>query len=286
MPTLQAFEEEPYKPDVKELIKKLSVRDKEEARIAALKIQALGREAMQELLEAIGEEEKKRRKRRVALLWAGGAYATLMLAIAVATRNWGMIGSIGSCSSIFVAAYAVSKHQANLARQLTHFNDVQVVGWLAEALEYNHKEVQEQAAEALVRLLPQMKASDSDLLNEKQRQCLYRVLHKAKKRPRLASAILKAFEQVGDAAAYPHVQELLDDPTNEPFAFYETAQECLPCLKERVDQEQYRQTLLRAAENTISSPETLLRPATSSLPEIAPEQLLRPGLTNHNGNAA
>ena len=90
-------------------------------------------------------------------------------------------------------------------------------------------------------------------------------------------AILKAYEQVGDSEAVPVVERLANGEgyAKRDKAIQQAAQNCLPFLYERGENETQRQTLLRASQPAANAPVTLLRPA-SAAPATAPNQLLRP----------
>ena len=101
-------------------------------------------------------------------------------------------------------------------------------GTLSEALEWPDASTQRVAASALTRLLPLMTASDGNLLNAKQRSCLYNILRKRNVRSQepLITAILTALQQVGDHAAIPAVERLIDLPAIKPP--HQSTQSCQP----------------------------------------------------------
>ncbi|HZT42096.1 MAG TPA: hypothetical protein VFA07_07895 [Chthonomonadaceae bacterium] len=127
---------------------------------------------------------------------------------------------------------------------------------------------------ALIRLLPRLQASDAHLLNVEQRKSLCRALND--KSSKLVLAILKAFEQVGDAEALPYVQKLAEGKgrARTEKRIQEAAQACLPFLSRLAEQTQARQTLLRAAGTSQAAEGALLRPA-SGAPTTDSSQLLR-----------
>ncbi len=160
------------------------------------------------------------------------------------------------------------------------------------------KSVRADVEEALIRLLPRLQASDAGLLNVEQRACLNKALNCGNET--LIVAILRAYEQVGDAAALPYVESRAREVppvapapqtvgTSEriiqgllgtkikasPSAqITQAAQACLPYLHERVESQRASQTLLRGASANEVAPDTLLR-ATQAHTDNAPEQLLR-----------
>ncbi len=136
---------------------------------------------------------------------------------------------------------------------------------------------------ALIRLLPQMKASDVNLLSPKQYESLYSTLKSGggDSAPlayltEFRLAILKALEQVGDERAIPAVQRVANTPAFLPTAkrLREAAERCLPLLQSNHQTIEATKTLLRASSAEQASPETLLR-AAEFMPDAAPGELLR-----------
>ena len=133
----------------------------------------------------------------------------------------------------------------------------------------------EAATLLLIRLLPQLKATDAGHLSTRHREILYRALRG--RHSDLIRAILKAFEQVGDAQAIPHVKPLVNCPVW--IANYgrirQEAQECLAFLEIRAEEQQAERTLLRPGHALDGTGEHLLRPSDN---ETAPDvtNLLRP----------
>ena len=163
-------------------------------------------------------------------------------------------------------------------KQLAQYDSVKGVGFLAEVLEWPDTSAQLAARDALVRLLPRLKSSDSPLLNERQRACLYRRLRlsNSRKDDNLIFAILKSLEQVGDLNAVGYVKKLSESRplTAAQKRIVEEAQECLPYLYRRADLNEGSQYLLRASHAVDYAPEQLLRP--SSETAVPSEELLRP----------
>lgn len=146
---------------------------------------------------------------------------------------------------------------------------------------------------ALIVLLPQLKASDTNLLTPRHRAFLNRLLAYELVRPastplwwmpapsELAEAILKAYEQIGDAKAIPIVERLANcTPQNDrQQRIQRAAQECLPLLRATAGELTSAQTLLRASSSSATStPDTLLRPA-STTTTTDTEALLRVPVT-------
>jgi hypothetical protein len=110
-----------------------------------------------------------------------------------------------------LARFAVqpNKKQKSIVRLLVNAEDINVIGPLVEALTYGGRhdvEVLKTVTAGLVRLLPQLRASDAHLLNDKQRTHLRRALL-GKDKP-LTLAILKALQQIGDIADLPFVEKI------------------------------------------------------------------------------
>jgi hypothetical protein len=165
------------------------------------------------------------------------------------------------------------RQQRNRAAQiLAAFDDVRIVGPLAEALQYGGADTRDAARRTLLRLLPKMQSSDASRLSDRQRDCLYALLESSD--TELVLAILKALEQIGDDRAVLYVEALT---VSRDTAIREAAVACLPFLKARAEQQRLSQTLLRASRAADTTPELLLRPARGT-GETDPQQLLRPGV--------
>ena len=169
-------------------------------------------------------------------------------------------------------------------KELTGVGGVEAIGALLELL--GAPKAPRQVAPlivALTQLLPQMRANDAGLLTKGQRRLLNSNL-KSGFNGRLDSvmtlnyrlAILKALEQVGDAAAIPVVSHLANGKarTTDQKTLKAAALECLPLLQSNFGGVEANQTLLRASAPE-QAPATLLRPATFT-PDAAPKELLRP----------
>ncbi len=141
------------------------------------------------------------------------------------------------------------------------------------------------AYQALTRILPKLRATDANLLNAGHQRMLNRFLNietypgwwgPKPTPPPLALAILKAYEQVGDAKAVPAVEKLANlKPRNErQRAAQQAAAECLPLLHSHAMPLDQNQTLLRAAGQSKAAADVLLRPAAETL-NVPVEELLR-----------
>lgn len=178
----------------------------------------------------------------------------------------------------FLAFYLIlflwTRTQRAAAHSLLGCTDIHAVGPLADILEVRHHKTRSAIEAALVRLLPQLQATDADLLNQQQRRLLHRAL--LRKNADLILAVLKTLEQIGDSQALPYVEKLAAGKGKAAKNSYiqEAAQACLPYLKERIEEQHTNQTLLRSANQLSTSSEGLLRPATGA-DETSSEQLLR-----------
>jgi hypothetical protein len=174
--------------------------------------------------------------------------------------------------------FCLSGKQTEAARKLARHDDIRGVGPLAEALEWPDPDVQSVATEALIRLLPRLQATDGALLTANQRANLYRKLrpYQHGAQTELQQAILRALEQIGDKEAIPSVRRLARGGALSPKQkqVRKAAQDCLPYLRTRAEQQRVSQTLLRASSATSAAPDILLRPADMG-GGAAPEQLLR-----------
>jgi hypothetical protein len=186
------------------------------------------------------------------------------------------------------------RRRRNLTAVVAAYDDIRSIGPLIDALSMGDAQSREIAIDALIGLLPLLKASDSALLNGAQRAKLRfflgvpvdKTLHKdlnALFRPasnraiEFRIAILRALEQVGDIKALPIVQNLANGKpkTDGEGRIHEAAKACLPAIQMRCDEVRTSQTLMRPSDPGHVDDETLLRPL-SGPPAANPEELLRP----------
>lgn len=162
--------------------------------------------------------------------------------------------------------------RSNAIAALAYASDVSMVGAIATCLFDRDKWVRLDAAKALKNLLPSVKASDKRHIQPEEMNALLKALDG--RDDALRVAILKALAQIGDAKAIPHVERIIAGPVTPPVR--RVAEECLPYLRLRAEQEQQAQTLLRASTAVeVAMPETLLRPAQGAVSSDT-SQLLRP----------
>jgi hypothetical protein len=125
---------------------------------------------------------------------------------------------------------------------------------------------------ALSRMLRSVRADQNKLLTKEHRELLMALLTSPRPAVDLKCAILKAQEQIGDETALPVVESLRESRSHRVRT---AAEECLPYLQQRIQQQQQARMLLRASDNSgLSAADGLLRPAAAA--DTAPEHLLRP----------
>lgn len=256
------------------IIRRLGSSDAGKRFLAEREIWEIGPAAVEKLIA--GLEEQARAYRRLPLTMVvmaalSGLGVALVDVISGHSPSFpGMFGGVWGPATIMLSTYHQQRN--SISRVLAKFDDVRAVGFLAEALEFRDKHTRQAAAEALIRLLPRLKASDAHLLNAKQRAILLRTFNRPASSAALIVAILKAYEQVGDESALEPVRSLL---TALNPRVQEAATECLPFLESRIAQQRASQTLLRASSPIeTATPDMLLRPALES-GETNPQELLR-----------
>jgi hypothetical protein len=233
-------------------------------------------------LLAILRAEGKKRNRRIWLTYGVGVGASVPLFVIgkLTHQPFFSLGPLCCAVSgliIVLTANAMSRRGQAAAMALARFNDVRVVGPLAEALKVRDEHVVRIVTESLIRLLPQLQVSDAFLLNQRQRNCLEVALQG--KNEALTLAILKAWEQVGDSDAIAEVEFLAEGRGMLGWRpeVVAAARECLPFLRQSVERRQSGLELLRAADGTVISSDILLRPVRPQhISTDSSEQLLRP----------
>lgn len=259
-------------PDLRsEILAKLRSKRATERQRAEEELKRLGPEAVEALLATLEQESLRRKRRRMA----GFAILFLAMTIIVATiKSWDFPSLFGSLWGGVATLFAATQLQKDAVLALSRYDDVRGVGFLAEALEFDDKVIVRQAGDALVRLLPRLRASDHSLLTDEQRRCLDRALERGKRRD-LCLAILGAYEQIGDAKSIEVVERLASARPGKRVdeEVRRRAAEVLPALRERAELVRAAQTLLRPAE--AGGSDTLLRPA-GGPPQTPDDRLLRP----------
>jgi hypothetical protein len=186
------------------------------------------------------------------------------------------IGLIPAIMAGIVATGYFAKRGDRAARRLAAHSGVEVVGPFVDLLGLADEGIRPGVIGVLTRILPRMRASDSDRLNERQWASLLKTLdmRHARMQGDFMVAILKAVEQIGGPQALPYVERLAHtDPIRRYYQVRvkEAAQDCLPYLQERTRREQQSNKLLRVAA---IADDGLLRPADGQS-SSDPERLLR-----------
>jgi hypothetical protein len=270
----QHFQQEEPDPYVTKTVDLLSSRRKEIREEAERSLQEMGQEAVEELLLVLKKEAQRRKTRKKRIQASIACYLTLAVVIAVLFNSEFLLNSLGGMVGVILVAFIATQRQKNATRELAKYKDRRTVGPLAEALEFQDKDLAIQARARLFDLLPQLQASDAGLLNAEQRACLCRAVNRED--IKLACAILKAFEQVGDGTALSMVEKLAagEGRAARSPELQKAAEDCLLFLGPRVKNEKAHQQLLRAVDESDSAPDILLRPAAGAV-ETAPQELLR-----------
>lgn len=246
-----------------------------------------------EQLEKLDEERRKHTNpgMRMGFLIASWVFIvpyTAWMAYTTFDTNWklGVSWAVLSLISTQLHRLTLSLRQSEEAKKLAQMDDVRGVGTLAEALEWPDASTQRVAAAALTKLLPRMTASDGTLLNAKQRATLYNILRKrnARSQEPLIKAILQALKQVGDHAAIPAVERLMDLPATSQrnIRIRTLAIDTRQFLDTTAQQQSISSTLLRASSAHETPSELLLRGAMLNSDE-APQQLLRASVSEDKG---
>jgi hypothetical protein len=267
-------------------LKKLASKDEAERAQAETELREMGSGAIGELSDIMKVESERRKKGQHQFFVVIGAYIGIIVLVLISlfayraiTGNsvdvpeW--IFNLFQYSGVLGGAMAVSQTQKSAGKALALLQDPKTVGFLAEALWFGDKKIQEQAKTALIRLLPLVQPSDVEDMTPEQRDCLYKALKD--KDAQLVLAILNALRLIGDGHALPHVQRLIDHPEVNGIRndlVKKTAEETLPYIQEFASKEQAAGTLLRAVSAPMDE-DTLLRPAGTGM-GTDPDLLLRP----------
>lgn len=268
------------------LIRQLSSWRRRTRANAAQQLQQLGPAAIVPLLAVLEQERRKRAHRRRIFGWVMLVDFLCMVSLiawwlfsGTLLRKWSEFPSetlrlIFYAWGSFSVFLAPSRLQRQVTRVLLHFDSVEAVGPLIDALEFDASPF---LKTALTRLLPRLKASDAHLLDVERRKRLYVKLQfeSSFTDAEFLIAIMRALEQVGDAAALPYVESWANRYVTSAngVRVRAAARHCLPFLQERAAQEHVSAHLLRPSASPAATSESLLRPAEAS--EDTPDQLLR-----------
>ncbi len=172
-----------------------------------------------------------------------------------------------------IVAFLARWRWRQVAQRLVREDDPRLIGALVGSLNDDDEHLTGMVQAAAINLLPRLQTTDSQYLDERERAILNHALWKNQRHPKLALAILKALERVGDGSALPVVRELARSAQLAPVQA--AAQECLPYLEHRSEGYRQRSTLLRPSES--APEEALLRPAGHP---IVDQRLLLPAELN------
>jgi hypothetical protein len=265
-------------------VESLQVQDEPAAHVTSsmttLAVQTTTPDTTAELLAIVQRENKKKGWRFIVAiglilgLFIAGHYAVKLLLPRFPKPIFGLyyLAAAG-----LAAYFAPTRLQKRATKALAHCDDVRAVGPLAEALDKQDNATRDLAISALERLLPRVQAADADFLTDHQLDCLHKALTDDKARS-LQPALLKAIGQIGDERFLETVEALArgEGEAKKRTAVRDSAEQCLPLLKERVNRQRAPRTLLRPAESASGADkEVLLRPAGNSS-SVAPADLLRP----------
>ncbi|HLK60468.1 MAG TPA: hypothetical protein VKU00_28155 [Chthonomonadaceae bacterium] len=269
------------------LVARLRSQDPRRRRRARRRLLRAGKAAFGPLSALLEEEGRMRRERRIlryslAALTVGG-YCWWAMHLAQPSY-WPFAPLLLVPFVLALYLKAASRAQVEAAQMLAGLDDVRSVGPLAEALEFvdlwQLSGTDRIATEALCRLLPRLGPEDGNLLNTRQRDCLYHVLKlPMATQPQLILAILRTLTRIGDTRAMPAIARLADiqPMTLVGKQIVEAARESLATLQARLETERAPKILLRASDGETRS-ELLLHPVEN--PETNPTELLRPTDSN------
>jgi hypothetical protein len=167
-------------------------------------------------------------------------------------------------------------HQLNVLYELLLVTyNVQIVEMILDMSFSDTAWVSEKALKALVQFARQPSVGKWAELTRKQRKAFYHLVEGfiesgSHEYSEFGYVGLKALEQVGDPDAIPFVERIIQ---SKIYRVRQAAQECLPYLQARCEEQAKRETLLRASESTGGKEELLRVPAQNSDSES--EQLLR-----------
>lgn len=203
--------------------------------------------------------------------------------------TFALIGSAAYFSNHWIRLRSVPKFDVE---EIVNIGGIRAITPLFAALQNPAPNKQKQATyEALTLLLPQMKASDANLLTSDARSSIISLLKESNSSGAanpypypLRLAALKALEQVGDSTAIPAVEKLANTwpPARGTGTLYQAARECLPILRANCGDVETACALLRASHAEAACPNTLLRPASGAGGAI-PQELLRPSNSDSTG---
>ena len=246
-------------------------------------VRSLGPESIEELLPILRADAAKVRRIRHVLVVTALTYAAVSLLATYALYHrpptWRLLidglNVFNIIAGLTIAA-VLQRHRGAIGA-LSRIGDQRAAAPITAALAMNDPATSKLARDALVALLPKLRASDASLLEPNHRRILDRELGRsARKRPELALAILAAWEQAGDESSIPAVQKLADAAPGDRIrpAVVARARECLPLLRISADRLRTHSELLRASSEAPGTEAELLRAAGGAVGSSS-ENLLR-----------
>ena len=203
-------------------------------------------------LIAVAEKENEQSHWFAVLGFWMGLQITLVAAIPhspVAT----ILHGFSTALAVYFGRRYTTRFRATTAA-LAAESDLRMIGPLIDRLRpgSTDRRVRRVLKQALVRLLPRLKASDASLLAARQKAELAHYLGGLAMSPQHAElqvVILRALEQVGDAQAIPVVERIIQRKPrwSAQALVHRAAVDCLPFLLARADADKTRNTLLRSA---------------------------------------
>lgn len=194
--------------------------------------------------------------------------------------DWPAAGGLLALALLYASfqRYALRSADRAGALRLGASHNKEDIGRMLDVLTWPDESLRAAVLPGIQRVMPQLMASDAALLSQENRAQLNRLLSPdvALRSGRLALAVLKGLEQVGDAQAIPAVSILASAKPKSPaqVLLRDAACECLPYLQSRAEQQARTATLLRASSAGAES--ELLRSGVVP-PADEAEQLLRSG---------
>jgi hypothetical protein len=208
--------------------------------------------------------------------------------LGLSTGHWNLFSNIGSFGGSFAglgAAAALAPQYKSLLKTITELEDKRSVGWLVDVLDSQDKDFRITVEDTLIKLLPRLTYGESMLLDPERRRLLDRKMIKTN-RPEFASAILSAYQALGDSHSLDSLETVASGKaTVRQTEIRDAAGVAAAAILERMPTELAAQTLLRATVPPSEPTETLLRPAEGSASE-SPALLLRPAQVSESTTEA
>lgn len=237
------------------------------------------------MLQPFQEAVRQRRKNTTtmtvtAAISALTALGNLYLQLHPGYNSQLLLAALGALGLTFLLSFRGLWKLRGLMNALANVQDLRIAGPLLEIAAVEDGSARGLAMQILRHLLPRFRASDARLLTDNQHTMLLRALTRQDAALEFVLAALKALEQIGDLRALPVVESLATGRrvTADPKRVQSAAQECLPYLLIRCEQQRASQTLLRASSSSSTPAADLLRPAHGT-GDTSSTELLRAGLS-------